>query len=314
MAYTPEPSFIKQFADNFEQLYMHGTEGSLLRPFVRTETQGGEMKFFDFIGETEGQERSSRDPITPNMEVPHTRRKSVILPWDWGKRIDSIDKVRMLKDPQSEYMRSAVAAYAKFSDMTILHGLGAIVYSGKEGTIAINNYDADECRIINGDGTLVDAGSDASDTTETYLTVAKVALMGDLMDDLNIPQSDRHIVASAINKWKFLQETDVKTYDVNTIKALAAGSLTDFMGFHFHWLPTTYFETHSVDTGCIKCFAFHKDSIMLATGTGPDAEKTEIYPHPDYCMNTQIYLLRMQGATRLQGKGVIEILLKKARS
>jgi len=218
----------------------------------------------------------------------------------------------MLKDPISMYTRAAAAAFGRYTDEKIIAGLGDIVYSGKEGNTSINNYDVGECRLIDSDGVEVTAGSDHSDTVATYLTVAKVALIGKIMDEASIPSANRHIVANGVNKWKFLQESDVKTYDVNTIKALAAGTLTDFMGFHFHWLPTARFSYNATDTEAIDCYAYHSDAAMLSRGTGEHASKDRITEDPTHVYNMQAYMMRMISALRLQGPGVVEICLKAA--
>jgi len=299
----------KQYHSNYEHLYEQSV--SQLRKAVRSETQAAEAKFWNFIGSTSGTWHASRHEKTVRTDTPHSRRKCTLAFWSDADWVDEADLVQVVSDPTSPYLKARVASANRATDEKILEALGGTAYTGKEGTTAVANYALDECRLIDGQGTLVTAGSNHSDSTATHLTVAKVALMGQLMDDANVPENDRYIVTNPYNKWKFLQESDVKTYDVNTVKALAAGTLPEaFMGFHFIWLPTDRFAVEALNTTnvAIDCYAFHKSAMLLSIGKEIG---TKIDRLPDYNYSIQGYVSMMIGAVRLQGPGVIEIVLLK---
>ena len=297
----------KQYHSNYEHLYEQST--SELRKAVRVESQEAEAKFWNFIGSTSGTWHASRHEKTVRTDTPHTRRKCTLAFWSDADWVDEPDLVQVVSDPTSDYLKARVSSANRATDEKILEALGGTAYTGKEGTTAVNNYDVGECRLMNGDGTWAVAGANHSDTTATTLTVAKVADLGRIMDDANVPQNDRYIVTNPYNKWKFLQETDVKTYDVNTTKALADGTLANtFMGFKYIWLPTDRFTVEALNTTnvAINCYAFHKSAILLSIGKDIG---TKIDRLPDYNYSIQGYVSMMIGAVRLQGPGVIEFTI-----
>jgi hypothetical protein len=302
-----DTAFIKQYAAVFEHLFQQTT--SELRSTVRNESQNAEMKFWDFIGPTSVTWDLPRGSDTPNIPTPFSRRKCLLRRANWGEFIDDFDRIQMLKDPTSDDIKNAVNALHRAIDERILEGLGADVSTGKEGTTTVHNYDVGECRLMEGDGTLVTAGSDHSDTTETPLTIAKLADIGKILDDASVPSQGRHFVANPYNKWQLLQTTEVKSYDYNTVKALANGEIDTFMNFKFHWLPTERFTVNATDTGTIECYAWHNSAMLLSVGKDIVTNVDRV-PHK---LNSVLAQAEMFiGAVRLQGPGVIEVLLKYA--
>jgi hypothetical protein len=97
-----------------------------------------------------------------------------VADYNWSDKIDKLDKLKMLIDPQSTYVRNAVAAANRTIDDVIITALGGPAYSGHAGGTTVNFYDVGESRLVQSDGTIRAAGSDWSDTTETPLTIAKV--------------------------------------------------------------------------------------------------------------------------------------------
>ena len=94
-------AFVEQYKSNVFHLAQQ--KGSRLRDCVRTETVTGKAHFFERIGSTAAQKRTSRHSDTPRMDTPHSRRKVTMDDYDWADLIDNEDKVRMLISPQSEY-------------------------------------------------------------------------------------------------------------------------------------------------------------------------------------------------------------------
>ncbi len=306
MSNEVETSFSKQYSGNVELLFQQEKSG--LRPSVRIETLKGESGFFDYIGEVSGQWPDDRHGDSPQNDTPHSRRKVTSAMWDWGDFVDDYDQVRMLIDPKSSYARAAAAAANRAYDEKILAALGGIAYTGKEGTTAVNNYDIGECRLIDADGAVVAAGSDHSNTTQTGLTLAKIAAIGKLMDDANVPATDRYIVCNTNQKWYLLGSTKATSADYNGVRALVHGDMNSYLGFNFIWLPSDRFTENATDTAAYECYGFHKSCILL--GIWGDYTN-EITRRADKRYSTYLYSKMFIGATRLQGKGVVEILLEK---
>jgi hypothetical protein len=303
-----EVSFSKQYSTNVELLFQQEKTG--LRPAVRTETLKGESGFFDYIGEVSGEWPDDRHGNSPQMDTPHSRRKVTSAMWDWGDFVDDYDQVRMLIDPKSAYARAAAAAANRAYDEKILAAMGGIAYAGKEGTEAINNYAIGECRLIDGQGTVVAAGSDHSNSTATGITLAKIAQCGQLMDDMSVPATDRYFVCNTNQKWYLLGSTKATSADYNGIRALVHGDINSYLNFNFIWLPSDRFSVEALNTTnvAIDCYAFHKSCILL--GIWGDYTN-EITKRADKRYSTYLYSKMFIGATRLQGKGVVEIVLLK---
>jgi len=283
---------------------------SELGPCVRHEPQSGEMLGFDYIGETEAVEDLPLDADTPCMNTPHYKRWVKMHSLTWADRISDLAKIQALIDPASDYLRVGIGALRRKEDRNILKAGYASVLTGKEADITVNAYDAGECRLINGDGAVVDAGSNFAGATETPLTVAKLQTISELMDDAKVPKEGRYFCANPYNKQMLQATTDVKSSDYNTVKALVNDEINHFMGFDFKWLPTDYFTVNATDTGCIQCMAWQRDAMLQTTGMEIKSEVSKL-PNKNY--NTQVWARSFKGNVRLFGPGVVLILLKKSR-
>jgi len=297
-------AFAKQYAAAFELVYQQSQ--SKLEGSVRKENQEAEVKFWDFIGEVSPVWDLARHADTPQIDTPHTRRSCKMHTAEWADLIDEDDKIQSLKDPTSDYLRVAVAAMNRAKDERILEALGAAVLTGKDGSTTVNFYDVGESRVMNGDGTWVTAGSNASGTTETGLTIAKLGNIKTILDNANVPAEGRTIVANFANQTYILGSTKVTNADYNTIRALSRGEINTYMGFNFVWLPDDRFTANSTDTGCYDCFAFHRDAVLLTTAKDITTRVTEL---PTKRYSVQAYAKMRIGALRLQGPGVVKILL-----
>tara|TARA_R100000750_G_scaffold6259_1_gene4863 strand:- start:580 stop:897 length:318 start_codon:yes stop_codon:yes gene_type:complete len=96
-------SFVEQYSANVSLLAQQ--TGSKLRNAVDVESIRGKSAFFDQIGVTAAQIRTTRHSDTPQIDTPHSRRKVSLDTYEWGDLVDDPDKVRMLIDPTSTYAR-----------------------------------------------------------------------------------------------------------------------------------------------------------------------------------------------------------------
>lgn len=308
---TIDTAFKRTYSATFEYLFQQTM--SELRPTVRNEFQEGEMKLWDFVGPTSVQWDLPRNSDTPNIPTPYSRRKNVLHRANWGEYIDTWDKIKMLKDPTSDTIRMAVAALNRAIDERVLQAAYAIAYTGKDGDVAVNYYDVGECRLIASDGTAIAAGSDFSTagTVSTGLTLAKIALIGSLMDDASVPMEDRYIVANTDQKWYLLGSTKATSTDYASVKALVNGQINTFMGFTFKWLPSDRFTANSTYTTypAWNCVAYQKSAMLL--GMAKDIITTvDTIPQKTNSVLAQAEMF--VGAVRLQGPGCILIPLLKS--
>ena len=84
-------SFVEQYSDNVSLLAQQ--TGSKLRNAVDVESIRGKSAFFDQIGVTAAQIRTTRHSDTPQIDTPHSRRKVSLDTYEWGDLVDDADKV-----------------------------------------------------------------------------------------------------------------------------------------------------------------------------------------------------------------------------
>ena len=92
-------AFVEQYSSNVAMLAQQ--MGSRLRAAVDVENVTGKNAFFDQVGVTAAQVRTSRHADTPQIDTPHSRRRLSLSSYEWADLIDEQDKVRMLIDPTS---------------------------------------------------------------------------------------------------------------------------------------------------------------------------------------------------------------------
>ncbi|MBN2591634.1 MAG: hypothetical protein JXA96_17340 [Sedimentisphaerales bacterium] len=296
-------AFVDQYKGNILLLSQQKT--SKLRQCCRMEPMTGDAMYVERIGSTSMQLIADRHGDTPQIDTPHSRRKLTTADYNWSDKIDKLDKLKMLIDPQSTYVQNAVAAANRTIDDVIITALGGPAYGGHAGGTTVNNYDVGECRLVESDGTIATAGSDWSNTTETGLTIAKVLTCKQLLDDAEIDGSrQRYFVTNPYNINQLLNTTEIKSSDYNTVKALAQGQIDTFCGFRF--IMSTRLAADDTDTGATKCYAFAQDAIVLSIAEEPTVEIDRL-PTKNY--TTQVYVELSLGATRVEGPAVVGITL-----
>ena len=140
---------VEQFASNVQlksQQLQHKFAGK-----VRQETQQGRVKNYEQFGVTEFEQITTRKGDTPDMDDQWGRRKVTMKGYHWGKLIDEEDKLRMLVDPESTYVRAAVAGANRMKDRIIINaalGKATAVMDEDENT---EEVELPESQIITGD-------------------------------------------------------------------------------------------------------------------------------------------------------------------
>ncbi len=306
MSFQITTAFVDQFKANI--LLLSQQKESLIRQVARMEDVTGDTFFVERVSATSTQLISSRHGDTPLISTPHSRRKLTMADHNWADLIDNVDKLKMLIDPQSTYAQNAVMAFNRTIDETLITALGGSAFGGHTGGTTITNFASGECRLIASDGTIVAAGSNHTNTTETPLTIAKLLTCKQLLDDATIDDSrQRYFLCNPFNINQLLNTTEVKSSDFNTVKALAMGQIDTFMGFKF--IKSTLLSADGTDTGATNCYAFAQGAIVLAISEEPTVRISE---RDDKNYSTQVYVEMSIGATRVEGPAVVEINLDTA--
>ncbi len=307
---TPNVVSFNEYVRALELQYQQ-KESKLFRT-VRTGTQSGLSDFKSYIGSTTLDDKTTRHRATPLAEIDHLRRRIQITFASRAIPLDEDDQVNMVGEPGSKYFQAIAAAAGRRCDTKILAGLGGTAYTGQEGATSVNNYDSGECRLIAGDGTLVTAGSDHSNTTETGLTLPKLNLCKTLFTNAHVPEEGRYFVTNEYNIGKLMQDTTYGSQEYMTVRDIKEGKMGRLYGFEFIVLADDMFTTNATDTGCIECYAYQRDALLCHTGAGAYAPQLRADQRVDLDMMWQFYGSQYCGATRLHGPGVIEILLDAA--
>ena len=275
-------AFVNQFSANVQMLSQQ--MGSLLRNAVDTESVNGEKAFFDQVGQAAAVLRTSRHQDTPIVDTPHTRRMVTMSDYEYADLIDDSDKVRLLVDPTSTYSRAAAAAMGRAMDDVIITAALGTSQTGKDGSTS----------------TTLPAGQKIAHGS-AGLTIAKLVSAKELLDAASVdPSIPRHIVVSPKQISDLLNNTTVTSSDFNTVKALAQGEISSFVGFNF--IVSNRLNTDSNSDR--QVIAFAQDGIKLAVGKEPAARIDE---RADKSYSTQVYYCQTIGATRMEEEKVVEI-------
>ena len=279
-------SFVEQYSSNVTMLSQQ--MGSKLRGSVDVETINGKNAFFDQVGVTAAQIRTSRHGDTPQIDTPHSRRRLSLADYEWADLVDDVDKVRMLIDPTSSYAKAAAAAMNRSIDDVIITAMNASASTGVAGGTSTALPSSQKT-----------ATSDQSDG----LTIAKLLSAKKIMDDNDVdPSLKRFIVCGPQQISDLLGTTSVTSADFNTVSALSTGEVNSFLGFEF--IMSTRLNKDATNTTDRLVFAYTEDAIKLGMGKDISAKISE---RADKSYSTQVYYCMSLGAVRMEEKKVVQI-------
>ena len=279
-------SFVEQYSSNVAMLSQQ--MGSKLRGSVDVETINGKNAFFDQVGVTAAQIRTSRHGDTPQIDTPHSRRRLSLADYEWADLVDDVDKVRMLIDPTSSYAKAAAAAMNRSIDDVIITAMNASASTGVAGGTSTALPSTQKT-----------ATSDQSDG----LTIAKLLSAKKIMDDNDVdPSLKRFIVCGPQQISDLLGTTSVTSADFNTVRALSTGEVNSFLGFEF--IMSTRLNKDATNTTDRLVFAYTEDAIKLGMGKDISAKISE---RADKSYSTQVYYCMSLGAVRMEEKKVVQI-------
>jgi hypothetical protein len=274
-------AMVEQYKGNVEHLVQQ--KGSRLRSSVSVETVTGKNAFFEQIGSTAAQLRTSRHADTPRMDTPHARRRVSLEDYDWADLIDSEDRVRLLIDPQGPYATAASNALGRAIDSAIVSAADGTAFTGVVGGTS-TSYDSSNT---------VDVQVGVSPAADTGLNVGKLRAAKNVLDANEADDEDRYCIINAKQLQNLLAETEVTSSDFATVKALVSGQVDSFLGFQF--IRTELIGTDSNSDH--KVLFWQKAGMKLAMGAEPTIKISE---RADKNHATQVFASMTIGATRMQ--------------
>ncbi len=280
----------KAFSQKFRDAFIHLVQqkGSRLREYVRSNTDVvGKYDHFDRLGATSAQRITSRHADTPLISTPHSRRRVSLEDYNWADMVDKADKVRMLADPTSEYLKAGVNAMGRTIDDVIIAAMLGNAVSVDENDSSSN--------------VSLPAAQKVAVSGTTDMNIDKLRAAKQILDSSDVdPDLPRCIVMKSNQFYDLLGDTQIQSSDYNTVKALVNGEIDTFMGFKF--LRSERLTTDS--NGDTQCIAWIGDGIGLSMGMDV---KTEISERSDKNYSTQVYAQMCLGAVRIEDEKVVEI-------
>lgn len=277
-------ALVEEFNSNVQHLSQQ--KNQRISSFVRQESIGAEAAFFDQIGSTEANERTTRHGDTVLVNTPHSRRMVVPRVIDWADLIDRADINKVLMNPKSNYVLSAVAAMKRKKDLIVRDAALGTALTGKSGTTS----------------TAFDTTNQQIAASATGLTVAKLReakkIFGLNDVDEEIPL---HIAVGSNQLDDLLATTEVTSSDFNVVKTLVQGEIDTFLGFKFH-----RYEALALDSSADRrVIAWAEDGLLFAAN---DQMTVTINQRPDKNNAWQVHVEMDVGATRMEEKKVVEVL------
>lgn len=281
-----------QYASNIELLLQQ--KGSRLRDTVTPKSISGAKSAVpvDQIGKVEATKRTTRYPVLTPADTPAERPWVYPSDYDWNDLIDSIDKLRVVTDPQSSYVTNGGYAMGRAMDTEIITAFFADRKTGEAGATTTSFLAANVVAANYG-------ASGAVGLTVAKLRQAKKLLLAaevDLdMDPITVP-------ITAAQHDNLLSEIQITSLDFNERPVLTEGTVTRFLGFNFK-----HTELLTADASSYRQIpVYAKSGMVLAIWNDIS---TDISIRRDLAgLPVQVYVFGTFGATRLEEKKVVKIL------
>lgn len=280
-------AFVQQFADNFRHLAQQMQ--SRFEPHVTIEPNiVGMSKSVNRLGQRTANRRTQRHADTPINDQPHSTRFVDLFDWDDGDMIDDQDKIRMLVDPTSEYVKAMIASLNRAKDDVIIASMGGnsrattgnIILPSTQ-KIVVGGTGLTKAKIIQARKMFRKNEADNHNGEELFITYSAQAA-ADILADPTLTSAD-------YMAGKFLQEGDVEG---------------KWMGFN--WIPS---ERTPYDGATRRLYAWAKSGVTL--GKGADIT-TKVGEDPGKGFNVRIYAKMSIGAVRVEEEKVVEIAVTEA--
>lgn len=280
-------AFVQQFADNFRHVAQQ-MQSRLERCVSIEPNIVGMSKSVNRLGQRTAQRRTQRHADTPINDQPHSTRFVDLFDWDDGDMVDDQDKIRMLVDPTSDYVKAMVAALNRAKDDVIIEAFGGASRATSSSIllpasqkIAVGGTGLTKAKIIQARKLFRKNEADNHNGEELFITYTAQAA-ADILADPTLTSAD--YLAG-----KFLQEGDVEG---------------KWMGFT--WVPS---ERTPWDGATRRLYAWTKSGMIL--GKGKDIT-TRVGEDPSKGFNVRVYAKQSIGAVRVEEEKVVEISVTEA--
>lgn len=250
----------------------------------------------DQIGSVDATKRTSRYPALVPADTPTDRPWVYPSDYDWNDLIDSIDKLRMLTDPQSSYVQNGTYAMGRAQDDEIVAAYFSDRKTGENGGTTTS--------FLAGNVVAVDYGAaGAVGLTVAKMRRAKKILMSHEVD-FDMEQISMPVTSTQHDN--LLGEIQVTSLDFNDKPVMVDGKITRFLGINL--LHSEKLKTDGSSYRRVPVYA--KSGIVLAIWNDIT---TDVSQRKDLAgLPIQVYVFGTFGATRNEDKKTVEIKCSEA--
>lgn len=290
MSITIDQSIVEQFSGNVHMLAEQRM--SRTRATVITEPVTGESFAIERIGGIDAPNQiTNRHGDTPLNNTPHSRRWGFIADYDVADLIDKQDRVKLLIDPDSKYTLRHAGTMGRGVDDAVISALGGNAAQGKSGTTTVALPS----------GQKIAHGS-------TGMTIAKLIQAKELLDAAEVDEFiPRFFLAGSRQIRDLLEDDKITSSDFNTVKALVAGTISEFMGFTF--VRSERLVVGTIAASIRECYAYAQQAVTLGIAQEPTSVAST---RPDKRNAAQIYTYGSWGAVRVEDEMVVQVACSEA--
>jgi len=244
----------------------------------------GMSKSINRLGLRTAQRRLNRHGDTPINDQPHSTRFVDLYDYEDGDMLDDQDKIRLLTDPTSDYVKAMLAGHNRAKDDVIISALGAAARSAASTTVALP---ASQQIAVGGTG-----------LTKAKIIQAKKIFRTNEADEEAGEQLFMLYSATALQD--ILSDTTLTSADYMAAQMLQSGTLRGtWMGFN--WIPTERCPKVSTTR---SLYAYAKSGVCLGLGANIQAE---VGKDPGKGFNYRVYAKQSIGAVRVEEEKVVQI-------
>lgn len=279
MSTSISTSFVTIFDAEVKQAYQQDRQlAGTVRE--RTGVSGNSYKF-NKLGSGVANLHIPQSDVTP-MNLTHTQVTATMADYNAAEYSDIFTSGKVLFDERAELVKAVSMAVGRRMDQLVIDAL-------------------------DGAGTSLTVANSIGGST-TNLNVDKVLEAKKLMDQQGVPAEDRFFLCHANNMAAFLDDSDVKTIDVNTTKALAQGTVDSFLGFKFIMVGDRTEGGLAVDGSSDRtCLAWHKNACGLAINMDKKTEINYIAEKSSFLVNSMF----SAGAVGIDTAGIVEVTCRE---
>lgn len=288
MAANIDSAFISQFSDNLHDQVEQ--RGSKMRPSVKVEMANGEKHFFDRLGSFTANEITSRLQDSTLQDPNHTRRMASVGRYEASTYLDDADKLKMLIDPSSDYVRKLARAQGRKLDEVIFEAMTGSASTGKDGS-GSTAFDTSNQQIAHGS-----AG----------LTVAKLnqALRILEANDVDMDGTKLYLAVGARGVEDLLGDSSnqLTSFDYQESKVLSNDQMPSFRGVNIIRTQNIPDETSGTT---FRALLYTEDTVKVAMASDIEVKVAE-RADKNFAMQVSTYM--MYGAVRMEEETIVDIL------